>query len=685
MRFRIFYKFLFLILFFTLLPLIWLGINLINKAEYSIKTPISELHINLGAKIKKSIYLKIDKYNEISMMINNFFRSNPDWQSRTTLLYSILNSNRELKVIAILNTKGEEILKVASSKYKLDFRKTPDQLIFLTENGVVLIYNMQMYYLYFELDMESFLRSVEATKIGEKSSLFLIRNDFSVINLGGSNKILDCIIKDEKFIGYVKSQMDSTIEIRCGGSNYLGAITSISEMGVTIASLQDVSDAYKYAMSIRKDAIKVILIFTFAVVIVSYILSKKLSGPIIKLIKAAERVSEKDFSVRVDLKTKDELENLARTFNRMVENLDTYSKLQIEKILRERQNTQAIMYSTEDGIIMVDLNMSIQLINRKALSIIGCGEESVENKNIYDVIKDESVKEAVSKVINSEKKQFEFERDYKTYKRFYRVSLTEIKLRDKELIGYLITFYDITYDKELEKIKEDFLHSITHDLRNPVSAIKGFAEFLLKEIAGPLNQNQRNMILSIDRASFRLLGMVNNILDIAKIEAGKMEVNISRFNVYELVKKCIELMSSLALKKNISFVIDGEKNIEISADANLIERVYINLIGNAIKFTPQDGRITIGFLIKDDKFRSWVEDTGEGIPLEYIDRIFSKFEQVKGQKVGGTGLGLTISKHIIEAHLGKIWAEYRPNMGAKFVFEFPMDLKKNEFGKILSG
>jgi signal transduction histidine kinase len=164
-----------------------------------------------------------------------------------------------------------------------------------------------------------------------------------------------------------------------------------------------------------------------------------------------------------------------------------------------------------------------------------------------------------------------------------------------------------------------------------------------------------------------------------------MEVNISRFNVYELVKKCIELMSSLALKKNISFVIEGEKNIEISADANLIERVYINLIGNAIKFTPQDGRITIGFLIKDNKFRSWVEDTGEGIPLEYIDRIFSKFEQVKGQKVGGTGLGLTISKHIIEAHLGKIWAEYRPNMGAKFVFEFPMDLKKNEFGKILSG
>ena len=437
-------------------------------------------------------------------------------------------------------------------------------------------------------------------------------------------------------------------------------------------------------MSIRKEAFKIIIFFAFIVLFLSYVLSKGLSSPIIKLIEAAKNVSEKNFNVRVKLKTRDELEDLAETFNKMVESLDAYSKLQIEKILRERQNTQAIMYSTEEGIIMVDLDMKVQLINRKALLIIGCDNENVENKDIYEIINDNVVKESIRDAFKSEKKQFEFEKNFKTYKRFYKVSVGDIKLRDKELIGYLITFYDITYDKELEKIKEDFLHSITHDLRNPVSAIKGFSEFLLKEIAGPINANQRNMIVSIDRAAFRLLQMVNNILDIAKMESGKMELNLTRFNVYNLVKNCIDLMSSLAQKKNISLIIEGSKDVEITADMHLIERVYINLIGNAIKFTPQDGKITVGFTIDGKIFRSWVKDTGDGIPPEYIDKIFSKFEQVKGQKAGGTGLGLTISKYIVEAHLGKIWVESQFGNGATFLFEFPLNIKKDEFGRVIT-
>jgi len=251
--------------------------------------------------------------------------------------------------------------------------------------------------------------------------------------------------------------------------------------------------------------------------------------------------------------------------------------------------------------------------------------------------------------------------------------------------GYYI-YFGLDYKKfinglDISKIGEK---SVLIMVNNKLE-IKGFSEFLLKEIAGPLNPNQKNMVVSIGRAAFRLLQMVNNILDIAKMEAGKMELNLTKFNVYNLVKNCVDLMSSLAVKKNITFVIDGDKNIEIVADANLIERVYINLIGNAIKFTPQDGKITIGFAIVDGKFRSWVEDTGEGIPPEYIDKIFAKFEQVKGQKAGGTGLGLTISKYIAEAHLGKIWAESKPGSGAKFIFEFPLNLKKDEFGRIVVG
>jgi len=688
MKFKIFYKFLFLILFFAMLPLLWLGINLTNKAEFSIKTPISELHINLVEKIKKSFYLKIEKFDDLSNLIDTFFKRNLQWEVRATFLSSIISSMPEIKLIGILNLYGDEILRVSEKNVssKIIFKKTPTRAVIIDKNYISLIYNKGGYYLYFELDYKKFINGLDISKIGEKSVLIMVSNKLEIEDLSGSyQKAYNCVLKNENFLNYIRSKIDAAVEFECGGNNYLGAITYIPEISASIASLQVSSDAYKYAMSIKKEAIKIIVFFALAVIVISYILSRGLSLPLIKIIEAAKRVSEKDFSVRVNLKTKDELENLAETFNKMVESLDAYSKLQIEKILRERQNTQAIMYSTEEGIIMVDLKMSVQLINRKALFIIDCNEENFENRNIYEIINDEVVEDAIKKAFESEKKQFEFEKDFKTYKRFYRISIGEIKVRDKELIGYLITFYDITYDKELEKIKEDFLHSITHDLRNPVSAIKGFSEFLLKEIAGPLNPNQKNMIVSIDRAAFRLLQMVNNILDIAKMEAGKMELNLTKFNVYNLVKNCVDLMSSLAIKKNITFVIDGDKNIEIVADANLIERIYINLIGNAIKFTPQDGKITIGFAIMDGKFRSWVEDTGEGIPPEYIDKIFAKFEQVKGQKAGGTGLGLTISKYIAQAHLGKIWAESKPGSGAKFIFEFPLNLKKDEFGRIVAG
>ncbi|HOL61992.1 MAG TPA: ATP-binding protein [Elusimicrobiales bacterium] len=696
MKFKIFYKFLFLILFFTLFPLIWLGIILINKAQFGIKTPISELHINRVEGIKKSVTLKIDYYDKMVASIDEFFRTSGEWNERQKMLSSLFNSYDEISSLSLLNNDGDEIIKIVKSqKYEsknitkslLDLSRKNGKAVSFENGRMVFVFFKKSYFIKIEIDENEFLKDIGAENIGEKSGLLIVNREGKVLfKISGYQKLSwEDIVKSEPIINYISNKADGTVEMSYAENDYLGAISNLSDINVSIISIQEVSDAYKYAMSIKKEAIAVLITFSLLVVFVSYFLSKGLSNPIIKFIEASKRIAQRDFSVSVKVSTKDELEDLAENFNLMVSELDKYSKMQIEKILMERQNTQAVMYSTEEGIIMVDLQNKIQLINRKAVSIIGAESENLEGKDIFESIKNEHVKDSVKTAINSDKKQYEFELEHKNYKRFYRVFINDIKMKDKEdTIGYLITFYDITYDKELEKIKEDFLHSITHDLRNPVSAIKGFAEFLLKEIAGPINQNQRNMVVSIDRAAFRLLQMVNNILDIAKMESGKMELNITKFNVYELVKKSVDLMAPLAQKKAIKFEIKGDSNVEINADANLIERLYINLIGNAIKFTPDNGTITVGFETYEGKFKSWVEDTGEGIPLEYIDKVFGKFEQVKGQKAGGTGLGLTISKHITEAHLGKIWAEYRPNMGAKFVFEFPINLSKDEFGKVIS-
>jgi PAS domain S-box-containing protein len=393
-------------------------------------------------------------------------------------------------------------------------------------------------------------------------------------------------------------------------------------------------------------------------------------------------VAEGDFSRAVVINTRDELKDLGGAFNNMVRQLKIYSDMQAERTVREQKNTEAIFFSIDAGIVMVDDASRVQLANRKARSVMGVSPDAViEGRPLPEVIENADIRSVVCEALSSRKENFvkEIEVLLEHSNRFFRCVSAPITEPDKVArLGTLVAFYDITLDKELERIKEEFLHSITHDLRNPMGAVKGFVEFLLKEIPGPVNEAQRKMLVSIDRASFRLLGMINNILDIAKMEAGKLELRLTSVNVRETAAGVLELLESLGHRKNIKFVLDAAGPITVTADGPLLERVFINIVGNAAKFSPENGIITLHLEEDGEKLTAYVSDEGEGVPLEYIDRIFEKFEQVQGQRAGGTGLGLTICRHIVTAHLGRIWVESEPGKGAKFLFTVPKGLRKNE-------
>lgn len=696
MRFRIFYKFLITISIFTLFPLIWLGTSLLKRSEEAVKTSTKELHLNLVESFESSLRSEVEKYNALSDFVNKIFLQFPDWTLRQVILDSIVKSYEGVESVSIASSKGEEFIKISLKKTS-KLSKIPESIVNSAfKNGLFIhfdieevkyIYSQRNYFIIFDFNKEFFYEKIFFKKISN-TAFFIFKKNGEVLFYKTFMDINDAIIatlaSNNSILSLSSLNASGVFEIPIQGSTYIGAVSCLENLNLCLGSVQKKTDAFSYVDLAKKQAILVIFSAILISLIGSYFLSKMLTDPIIKFIDVAKKVADKDFSVRVDVSTADELDDLRDTFNKMIEEIDKYSKLQIEKILRERKNVEAVMYSSLDGMIMVDKDWNVQIINRRALSLIKPDlddERMIIGKDLIENIGNESFKKAIEE-IKSGKNKIELKWEKKDRIEYFRIEKTDIKIKEADdLFGYLITLYDITYDKELEKIKDDFLHSITHDLRNPVSAIKGFSEFLLKEIAGPINQNQRNMIISIDRAAFRLLGMINNILDIAKMEAGKMEIVLSSFNVVETIHRCIDLMKILGEKKNIKFIVDAPTEIMVSADVGLIERVYINLIGNAIKFTPENGTITVGALIDGDNIKSWVEDTGDGIPLDYIDKIFEKFEQVKGQKGGGTGLGLTICKYIVEAHLGKIWAEWRPNKGAKIVFSFPLNLSKDEFGR----
>jgi signal transduction histidine kinase len=261
---------------------------------------------------------------------------------------------------------------------------------------------------------------------------------------------------------------------------------------------------------------------------------------------------------------------------------------------------------------------------------------------------------------------------------YYTMNAEHVRSPGKdETLGIVTVVHDITLEKELDSMKEEFLHSITHDLRNPLTAIRGFIRLFQSGQTGALSPMQSKMLDTMDNASLRLVNMVNDILDLARLESNRLTLHVAPCRIEDISNRIIELFSPQARTNGISLKLETKgENTHLYADPNLIERVFTNLVSNATKFTPDGGTITVRIENEADLVRCSVNDTGEGIPPPYLQKVFDKFQQVEGHFKGGAGLGLTICKRIVEAHHGKIWVESEVGKGASFIFTLPRDLPK---------
>lgn len=230
---------------------------------------------------------------------------------------------------------------------------------------------------------------------------------------------------------------------------------------------------------------------------------------------------------------------------------------------------------------------------------------------------------------------------------------------------------------ELDALKENFLQTITHDLRSPLAAISGFAQLILSETSGPVNEGQRHHLGLILKGTRKLAEFIGDILDLAKLQAARMELDKAPTRIHEVAKAVVELLKVTADELEVSLLNLVPENLpQVSADPKQLERVMLNLVANGLKFTPAKGLVSIEAKTDSDATVVWVKDTGAGIPKDKIGTIFSKFVQVAetkqaARKFIGTGLGLTIAKEIVEAHGGKIWAESEFGKGAVFYFTLP--------------
>lgn len=369
------------------------------------------------------------------------------------------------------------------------------------------------------------------------------------------------------------------------------------------------------------------------------------------------------------------IEDLIKPKERMVR----ISATELNRLKNDKERADNIIRHIADGLVVVDSQGKIMLMNPAAEKILGVRKEDSMGRPLRESIKDEHLL-TVARDLKAEEgaitKDIEILSPDESTRKILRASSAVIESQDRQTVGMVTILNDVTKQRELERLKSDFVANVSHELRTPLSIIQQNLSLLTQGIAGSLSDDQKRFISSSQDNLSRLSRLINDLLDMAAIEAGKLKLRLTKVNINESVSCVVDFISRWAKAKALSIDVKLLPfKIEIEIDKDRIEQVITNLLSNAIKFTPEEGKISVS--VKEEgpfAICVSVKDTGIGIESKDIDRIFNKFEQVAASShsgFGGTGLGLPIAKEIIQLHGGKLWVESAPGEGSRFSFTLP--------------
>jgi two-component system phosphate regulon sensor histidine kinase PhoR len=421
----------------------------------------------------------------------------------------------------------------------------------------------------------------------------------------------------------------------------------------------------EFYKSINKSIYRILIVAFFVFILVllfSVFLSSYFTKPIEKLIDSIKKISNIELNKKKSFNATDEFSFLEGSFNEMVEKIG----ILLSDISFQRDKLKNIFSSLQEAVVLINKDGKIVLYNKSFEKL--CKITPIEDKLYCEVMLSYKFDEIIKKAF-SEKKNLTEELNIE--EKTYLVSCS--KVSEEELI---VLLYDITSYKQLQKVKKEFVSDIVHELKTPLTSIKGFLETLYEEI----NESQQKRFVEI--AIFntnRLINIVNDLVTLSYLEKLEEEKNFSEIkfediNINAVLNDIKDLFETKAKQKNLDFIIDVKTELKpIKADRFKIEQVVTNLVDNAIKYTEK-GYVKIK--VEQDQFETKiiVEDTGIGIPKEYHERIFERFfvvDKARSKKTGGTGLGLAIVKHIVNLHRGKIFVESSPNSGSKFIVILP--------------
>ncbi|EAE9266203.1 PAS domain-containing protein [Listeria monocytogenes] len=414
------------------------------------------------------------------------------------------------------------------------------------------------------------------------------------------------------------------------------------------------------------------LIFGIALVIIAAIsvfIARKITRPVREIIEVSTDLANHKYDSRIHGKISGELQDLSISVNTLAESLET----QMFEIKQNEQRLNAIVQNLVSGVMLINVDKQVIMTNRTMYQILG--ETEITGKPFYEVIKSFALSQLIEGTFETKTIQQKEIILYFPREMILDASVSPILGENGEITGIILLLHDITQIRHLENVRSEFVTNVSHELKTPVTALKGFAETLLD---GAMYDELllKKFLTIIKEESDRLHRLIMDILALSRIEQNPVAENVELVDVDEVIEQSARTIFEMATEKNIRVTIPEKTSasVMIETDRDKLQQIIINLLSNAINYTPVDGKVEVKLIEQEAEVIIEVTDNGIGIPAKDIDRVFERFYRVdkaRSRHSGGTGLGLSIVKHLVENCGGRIEVESQEEVGSTFRVTLP--------------
>jgi two-component system phosphate regulon sensor histidine kinase PhoR len=413
------------------------------------------------------------------------------------------------------------------------------------------------------------------------------------------------------------------------------------------------------------------LVMALLAAILCLIVSRRITRPIEEIKKSADCFARGDFGCPLPFTNSEEIGGLSEAMRSMADELSQ----QISTITDKRNELEAVLSSMVEGVIAVDLEEHVISMNQAAASLFGCEAAAVLGRSIQEVIRDPLIQRFVNKSLSMDEPLEKDIHFYSDRERILNCHGTVLHDAKDQRIGALIVTNDVTRLRELENIRRDFVANVTHEIKTPITAIKGFVE-TLKDGAVQNAEDAGRFLGIIEKHVERLEEIIEDLLSLSRIEqeTEREEIRLEQGSVKNVLRAAVQVCSVQAKSKSIEIQLICDETITARMNPPLLEQVVVNLLDNAIKYSNPYKRIWVDASLSEKEIIIRVRDEGWGIRKEHLPRLFERFYRVdkgRSRQDGGSGLGLAIAKHITQAHGGHITVESMPEKGSVFSLYLP--------------